>query len=260
MAEPVPGQVTSADGTLICLDRSGAWAARRARARRADRPHPPHPRGGRSTAGAVVLRASTTTAAAAAGAATPRRSRLNVRSRTWPPSSPLLAGQRWSSAGHRAPGLALRAAVQLAAISKLAVWEPPYHVDATAPASARTSPGSPRALVAAGRRGDAVELFMVEAAEMPVAAVAAMRAGPGWEQAEAIAHTLAYEADVMGHGNALPACHPCRTDPACASPHRRVQPGVADQRREGGDRRDSWRCAPGTRRADAWRIPRRDRA
>jgi pimeloyl-ACP methyl ester carboxylesterase len=61
------------------------------------------------------------------------------------------------------------------------------------------------ALVDEGRRGDAVELFMVEAAEAPVEAVAAMRLQPSWSDAEAIARTLAYEAAVMGPGNALPA-------------------------------------------------------
>ena len=32
-----------------------------------------------------------------------------------------------------------------------------------------------------------------------------MRQQPGWAEAEAVAHTLAYEAVVMGPGNALPA-------------------------------------------------------
>jgi pimeloyl-ACP methyl ester carboxylesterase len=46
---------------------------------------------------------------------------------------------------------------------------------------------------------------MVEAAETAVEAVAAMRLAPSWSQAEAAAHTLAYEAAMMGPGNALPA-------------------------------------------------------
>jgi hypothetical protein len=52
--------------------------------------------------------------------------------------------------------------------------------------------------------GTAVELFMVQAAEAPVEAVAAMRLQPSWSDAEAAAHALAYEAAVMGPGNALP--------------------------------------------------------
>lgn len=43
---------------------------------------------------------------------------------------------------------------------------------------------------------------MVEAAEVPVAAVAAMRAEPSWPSLEMVAHALAYEAAVMGPGNA----------------------------------------------------------
>ncbi|GAA3209491.1 alpha/beta fold hydrolase [Nonomuraea helvata] len=61
------------------------------------------------------------------------------------------------------------------------------------------------ALVSAGRRGEAVERFMVEAAEASPEAVAAMRAQPSWQGLEALAHTLAYEAAVLGPGNALPA-------------------------------------------------------
>ena len=47
---------------------------------------------------------------------------------------------------------------------------------------------------------------MMEAAEAPAEAVAAMRRSAVLAaDAEAVAHTLAYEAAVMGPGNALPA-------------------------------------------------------
>jgi hypothetical protein len=46
---------------------------------------------------------------------------------------------------------------------------------------------------------------MVAAAEVPVEAVAAMRRQPSWSDAETVAHTLAYEAAVMGPANAQPA-------------------------------------------------------
>lgn len=46
---------------------------------------------------------------------------------------------------------------------------------------------------------------MVAAAEVPVDAVAGMRREPSWPVMEAVAHTLAYEAAVMGAGNVLPA-------------------------------------------------------
>ncbi len=107
--------------------------------------------------------------------------------------------------GSSGSGLALEAAARNPAISKLAVWEPPYHVDESAPELSHDFAAQLDALVKDGRRGDAVELFMVQAAEAPVEAVAAMRLQPSWPEAEAAAHTLAYEAAVMGPGNALPA-------------------------------------------------------
>jgi len=105
--------------------------------------------------------------------------------------------------GSSGAALVLEAAAQGLAISKLALWEPPYHVDDSAPQLPDDFAAQLDALVRDGRPGDAVELFMVRAAELPAAAVAAMRADPGWAAAEAVAHTLAYEAAVMGPGNAF---------------------------------------------------------
>lgn len=55
-------------------------------------------------------------------------------------------------------------------------------------------------LLAEGRRGDAVELFMTIVG-MPAAAIAGMRGSPGWPMFEAIAPTLAYDDTVLGDGN-----------------------------------------------------------
>jgi pimeloyl-ACP methyl ester carboxylesterase len=107
--------------------------------------------------------------------------------------------------GSSGAGLALQAAARNLAVSKLAVWEPLYHVDQSAPRLSHDFAARLEALVRKGQRADAVELFMVEAAQVPVEAVAAMRLEPSWSDAEAVAHTLAYEAAVMGPGNALPA-------------------------------------------------------
>ena len=57
-------------------------------------------------------------------------------------------------------------------------------------------------LVAEGRRGDAVEYFMVAGVGMPAAAVAPMRGSPFWPSLEAVAHTLAYDGRVMGYDDA----------------------------------------------------------
>ena len=107
--------------------------------------------------------------------------------------------------GSSGAGLALEAAARNPAIPKLAVWEPPYHVGDSAPGLPHDFAARLDAMVREGRRADAVELFMVEAAGAPAEAVAAMRLQPSWPDAEAVAHTLAYEAAVMGPGNALPA-------------------------------------------------------
>lgn len=88
--------------------------------------------------------------------------------------------------------LALEAAAQGLGISKLAVYEPPYIVDDT-----RSRPDRLRervsALIASGRRGEAVKLFLTEGPQVPAGAIAAMEAGPGWSALEAIAHTLPYD-------------------------------------------------------------------
>jgi hypothetical protein len=54
------------------------------------------------------------------------------------------------------------------------------------------------ALIAAGRRGDAVEYFMTAAVGMPPEAVAPMRNDPVWPALEAVAHTLPYDNVIMG--------------------------------------------------------------
>ena len=68
--------------------------------------------------------------------------------------------------GSSGAGLALQAAPRNQAISKLAVWEPPYHVDDSAPRLPHDFAARLEALVREGRRGAAVELFMIEAAVM----------------------------------------------------------------------------------------------
>jgi pimeloyl-ACP methyl ester carboxylesterase len=53
-------------------------------------------------------------------------------------------------------------------------------------------------MVAEDRRGDAVEFFMSKVVGMPPEFVAGARSQPWWAQTEAIAHTLAYDARIMG--------------------------------------------------------------
>ncbi len=107
--------------------------------------------------------------------------------------------------GSSGAALALEAAAAGLAIEKLVVYEPPYVVDDSRPPVAADIATRLSELVAAGRRGDAAALFMTEGAMVPAEAVAAMRAAPFWPSTEAMAHTLVYDATIMGSGNALPA-------------------------------------------------------
>jgi pimeloyl-ACP methyl ester carboxylesterase len=53
-------------------------------------------------------------------------------------------------------------------------------------------------MIAEGRRGDAVEYFMTKVIGMPPEVVAGARSQPWWGATEALAHTLAYDARIMG--------------------------------------------------------------
>jgi pimeloyl-ACP methyl ester carboxylesterase len=94
--------------------------------------------------------------------------------------------------------LALEAAASGAAIPKLAVYEPPFMVDDTSHA-ARDHEGKLKSLVAAGQRGAAVKYFMRDMVSVPAPFVWLMQLMRGtWGKLKAVAHTLPYDAAVMG--------------------------------------------------------------
>ena len=93
--------------------------------------------------------------------------------------------------------LGMHAAAADLPITKLAMWEPPYSVNGRPDLPADTA-SVYRELVEAGRRGDAAEYFMAKVVGMPPEFVAQARQAPWWAQQEAIAHTLAYDATIMG--------------------------------------------------------------
>jgi pimeloyl-ACP methyl ester carboxylesterase len=93
--------------------------------------------------------------------------------------------------------LALEAAASGLPVTKLALWEPPFILDENRRPPADTA-RTYRELVAAGRRGDAVEYFMAKVVGLPPEFVAQARSQPFWEAQEALAHTLAYDATIMG--------------------------------------------------------------
>src|SRR5712691_7270416 len=123
-----------------------------------------------------------------------------------------LIGEAGGSAfvfGHSSgAALALEAAARGLAITKLALYEPPYIVDDTRAPLPEDYVAHMAELVSAGRRGDAVEYFMTTAVGVPPDMVAQMRSSPMWEGMEGLAHTLAYDGAVMGDhmaGGPLPA-------------------------------------------------------
>jgi pimeloyl-ACP methyl ester carboxylesterase len=93
--------------------------------------------------------------------------------------------------------LAMEAAISLDAITKLALWEPPFLPEGVPKPPADTAQTFTD-LVEAGRRGDAVEFFMAKVVGLPPEFVQGARQAPFWAQTEALAHTLAYDATVMG--------------------------------------------------------------
>ncbi|MGI5244320.1 alpha/beta fold hydrolase [Dactylosporangium sp. CA-139066] len=93
--------------------------------------------------------------------------------------------------------IGLAAAAASPAVTALALYEPPF-VGNDPAYSARLAE-----LLAAGRRGDAVALFMGRVG-MPAEAIAGFRASPGFATLEAIAHTLAYDDAVLGAGHVRP--------------------------------------------------------
>lgn len=99
--------------------------------------------------------------------------------------------------------LALEAAIHGLAITRLALYEPPYIVDDSRPRVPEDFPARLAGLLAADRRGDAVTLFMTEAVEVPAEMVDQMRQTPIWPAMEALAHTLMYDITIMGD-NSLP--------------------------------------------------------
>ncbi|PYE53235.1 alpha/beta fold hydrolase [Deinococcus yavapaiensis] len=94
--------------------------------------------------------------------------------------------------------LALEAARLLPGkIRKLALWEPPFVLDPARRPPADTA-RTFHDLVAQGRRGDAAEYFMKDVVGLPPEFVANARRQPWWPRQEALAHTLEYDATIMG--------------------------------------------------------------
>jgi uncharacterized protein YndB with AHSA1/START domain/pimeloyl-ACP methyl ester carboxylesterase len=95
--------------------------------------------------------------------------------------------------------LALEAANKLGAgkVKKLALYEPPFIVDDSHPPLPNDYVQQVNRMVAEGRRGDAVALFM-KVVGVPEEFIPQMREMPMWPEMEKGAHTLAYDGTIMG--------------------------------------------------------------
>jgi alpha-beta hydrolase superfamily lysophospholipase len=96
--------------------------------------------------------------------------------------------------------LAMASAAARSGIARLALYEPPFMAEVGDGTRAKEYTGRLNELLAAGRDGDAVALFMAHVG-VPEAVIAGIRAQPGWAALEAIAPTLAYDDEVLGDGS-----------------------------------------------------------
>ncbi|WP_188192013.1 alpha/beta fold hydrolase [Nonomuraea sp. SYSU D8015] len=94
--------------------------------------------------------------------------------------------------------LALDVAAAGLPINRLALFEPPFVVDDSRPPLPADYVERLDAAVAAGRPGDAVELFMSAAVGLPSEVIEGIRQSPMWGPVEAVAHTIAYDGRIVG--------------------------------------------------------------
>lgn len=94
--------------------------------------------------------------------------------------------------------LALKAAASGLPVSRLVLYGPPFRTGDSHPGLPANFARQLADLAAAGRRGDAVELYQTKAVGIPEAVVAQMRHAPFRPGLEALAHTLAYDAAIIG--------------------------------------------------------------
>lgn len=102
-------------------------------------------------------------------------------------------------------GVSSGAALSLAAaagglnITRMVLYEPPYMVDDGGHHPPADSEDQLKALITADRRGDAVKFFMRDMVGVPSFFVFLMGLMPIFKKLKAVAHTLPYDAAIMGN-------------------------------------------------------------
>ena len=103
--------------------------------------------------------------------------------------------------------LALEAAKRIPAIKKLALYEPPFIINDSRPPLPKDFIKQLKDAVAAGHRGDTIDIIMTQALQIPAQSLGPMRDDPMWPEMIKVAHTLVYDGliqrDVM-MGKPLP--------------------------------------------------------
>lgn len=101
--------------------------------------------------------------------------------------------------------LAAYAAAALPGITKLALYEPPLVLDDSRPPVPADYLDKLKAMIATGRRGDAVKYFMGTGVGVPAIFVFMMQFMPAWKTLKAVAHTVVYDTTIMGDFTLSPA-------------------------------------------------------
>jgi pimeloyl-ACP methyl ester carboxylesterase len=105
--------------------------------------------------------------------------------------------------------LTLEAAARGLAITRLAVYEPPYVVTEELSVARVALAAAVDQLISAGRRSEAVERFLTGATDIRPEIVAMLRASRRWPPMEALADTLPYDFAIMD-GGSIPAARLAR--------------------------------------------------
>ncbi|MEV0584349.1 alpha/beta fold hydrolase [Nonomuraea sp. NPDC050310] len=121
----------------------------------------------------------------------------------------VVGGTAALASGSGGCGITLDAASALGAkVTGVYLYEPPFIVDDSRPPAPADYLEHQRALVAAGRRSEAVEYFMTEMIRVPAEYLPMMKADPSWEAMAANAHTYTYDGLILKglqDGKPLPA-------------------------------------------------------
>ncbi len=109
-----------------------------------------------------------------------------------------LGGSAFVAGVSSGAALGLRAAASGLNIKKLALYEAPFMVDKTGHQAPPDSQAKLQALVDSGDRAGAVKYFMRDMVNVPAFVVFIMKIMPIFKKLKAVAHTLPYDAAVMG--------------------------------------------------------------